>query len=184
MSKRTPAPKPAHYKVICVSFYTDDMARLDAAVAVFHGAGGNFCAGADLKAVARGDIKIAQPGEDGPAGMGPTRLLLGKPVIAAVDGPEYREFNFSPAGQWAAYRFLTCRERDAGFVPPAIPESSFQRHADGFQLTAQIAPELLPPASTFHIGLSAVIEAADAPVVLETPAPGIPDDLAYLRESR
>ena len=33
MSKRTPAPKPAHYKVICVSFYTDDMARLDAAVA-------------------------------------------------------------------------------------------------------------------------------------------------------
>ena len=39
MSKRTPAPKPAHYKVICVSFYTDDMARLDAAVAVLKARG-------------------------------------------------------------------------------------------------------------------------------------------------
>ncbi|WP_278314688.1 crotonase/enoyl-CoA hydratase family protein [Lolliginicoccus levis] len=57
-----------------------------ASVAVFHGAGGNFCAGADLKAVAKGDIDIAEPGEEGPAGMGPTRLLLSKPVIAAVDG--------------------------------------------------------------------------------------------------
>ncbi|WP_078322438.1 crotonase/enoyl-CoA hydratase family protein [Mycobacteroides chelonae] len=58
----------------------------DAAVAVLHGAGGNFCAGADLKAVANGDINIMQPDEEGPAGMGPTRLLLSKPVIAAVDG--------------------------------------------------------------------------------------------------
>ncbi|KAA0021157.1 crotonase/enoyl-CoA hydratase family protein [Antrihabitans cavernicola] len=58
----------------------------DASVAILYGAGGNFCAGADLKAVSRGDIKIAQPGEDGPAGMGPTRMLLSKPVIAAVDG--------------------------------------------------------------------------------------------------
>ncbi|RZS31211.1 enoyl-CoA hydratase [Herbihabitans rhizosphaerae] len=58
----------------------------DSSVAVLHGAGGNFCAGADLKAVARGDVRIVPPGEDGPAGMGPTRLLLGKPVIAAVEG--------------------------------------------------------------------------------------------------
>ncbi|ONI91516.1 enoyl-CoA hydratase [Actinosynnema sp. ALI-1.44] len=57
----------------------------DASVAVLHGRGGVFCAGADLKAVARRDVNIGAPGE-GPAGMGPTRLLLGKPVIAAVDG--------------------------------------------------------------------------------------------------
>lgn len=57
-----------------------------AAVAVLYGAGGNFCAGADLKAVARGDVRIAQPHEPGAAGMGPTRLLLNKPVIAAVEG--------------------------------------------------------------------------------------------------
>jgi enoyl-CoA hydratase len=57
----------------------------DASVAVLHGRGGNFCAGADLKAVARGDLRVGGPGE-GPAGMGPTRMLLSKPVIAAVEG--------------------------------------------------------------------------------------------------
>jgi enoyl-CoA hydratase len=54
-------------------------------VAVLHGRGGHFCAGADLKAVAGGELKVEAPGE-GPAGMGPTRLQLGKPVIAAVEG--------------------------------------------------------------------------------------------------
>jgi enoyl-CoA hydratase len=56
-----------------------------AAVAILYGRGGTFCAGADLKAVSRGDVVVGAPGE-GPAGMGPTRLLLGKPVIAAVEG--------------------------------------------------------------------------------------------------
>ncbi|MFC7614927.1 crotonase/enoyl-CoA hydratase family protein [Actinokineospora soli] len=54
-------------------------------VAVLHGAGGVFCAGADLKAVAEGRVSVGAPGE-GPAGMGPTRLALTKPVIAAVEG--------------------------------------------------------------------------------------------------
>jgi enoyl-CoA hydratase len=49
------------------------------AVAVLTGAGGTFCAGADLKAW---DNRI-EPDGDGP--MGPTRLRLGKPVIAAVE---------------------------------------------------------------------------------------------------
>lgn len=54
-------------------------------VAILTGADGNFCAGADLKAVAdgRGNKAVAS-GDYGP--MGPTRLELSKPVIAAVDG--------------------------------------------------------------------------------------------------
>ena len=56
------------------------------AVAVLHGTGGAFCAGADLKAVAEDRMPAAPPGEGLPA-MGPTRLRLGKPVIAAVEGP-------------------------------------------------------------------------------------------------
>lgn len=58
----------------------------DAAVAVLHGAGGTFCAGADLKAVAAGTMRAVPPGESNQGPMGPTRLLLGKPVIAAVEG--------------------------------------------------------------------------------------------------
>ncbi|MGN6635830.1 MAG: enoyl-CoA hydratase-related protein, partial [Oryzihumus sp.] len=50
-------------------------------VAVLTGAGGTFCSGADLKAVAEGAPLPPAPG-DGPAGMGPTRLTLSKPVIA------------------------------------------------------------------------------------------------------
>lgn len=56
----------------------------DAAVAILTGAGGTFCAGADLKAVAAGRGNRVETAGDGP--MGPTRLVLDKPVIAAVEG--------------------------------------------------------------------------------------------------
>jgi enoyl-CoA hydratase len=59
-------------------------ADADARVAVLFGEGGVFCAGADLKAVAEGKGNQVRPEGDGP--MGPTRMQLGKPVIAAVAG--------------------------------------------------------------------------------------------------
>ncbi|NUR90566.1 MAG: crotonase/enoyl-CoA hydratase family protein, partial [Nonomuraea sp.] len=52
----------------------------DAAVAVLWGEGGTFCSGADLKAL---DNHV---GEDGDGPMGPTRMRLSKPVVAAVAG--------------------------------------------------------------------------------------------------
>src|SRR6266542_2459666 len=57
----------------------------DSSVAVLAGAGGAFCAGADLKAIAAGAPPRMAPGGDGP--MGPTRLRLSKPVLAAIEGP-------------------------------------------------------------------------------------------------
>ena len=54
------------------------------AVAVLTGADGNFCAGFDLKALAREDSYRLSESGDGP--MGPTRMQLGKPVIAAIEG--------------------------------------------------------------------------------------------------
>jgi enoyl-CoA hydratase len=53
-------------------------------VAILTGQGEHFCAGADLKAYAAGDRRKLTDGGDGP--MGPTRLRLTKPVIAAVEG--------------------------------------------------------------------------------------------------
>lgn len=54
-------------------------------VAILTGANGNFCAGADLKAVAEGKGNpVLVEGDMGP--MGPSRLRLSKPVIAAVEG--------------------------------------------------------------------------------------------------
>lgn len=54
-------------------------------VAILTGAGGAFCAGADLKATATGGGNRMSAGEDGP--LGPTRLRLTKPVIATVEAP-------------------------------------------------------------------------------------------------
>jgi enoyl-CoA hydratase len=56
----------------------------DARVGVFGGSHGTFCAGADLKAFAAGAGNRVEPEGEGP--MGPTRMLLGKPVIAALAG--------------------------------------------------------------------------------------------------
>jgi enoyl-CoA hydratase len=56
----------------------------DAAVAVLWGDGGTFCAGADLKAM--GGERSNRVGYDGDGPMGPTRMVLSKPVIAAVSG--------------------------------------------------------------------------------------------------
>ena len=55
-----------------------------AAVAVLWGDGGTFCAGADLKAF--GTPETNQTHRTGPGPMGPTRMVLSKPVIAAVSG--------------------------------------------------------------------------------------------------
>jgi enoyl-CoA hydratase len=56
------------------------------AVAVLTGAGGTFCAGADLKALATGEPRPVSVSTRGNGPMGPTRMRLSKPVVAAVEG--------------------------------------------------------------------------------------------------
>ena len=57
----------------------------DASVAILQGAGGCFCAGADLKAISEGmSNPVREDGELAP--MGPSRMVLSKPVIAAIEG--------------------------------------------------------------------------------------------------
>src|SRR5262245_7739533 len=62
------------------SFSSDAQAK----VAVLWGEGGTFCAGADLKAIGTERSNRVAPDGDGP--MGPSRMLLDKPVIAAIEG--------------------------------------------------------------------------------------------------
>ena len=64
--------------------FRDFDASTSAKVAVLWGEGGQFCAGADLKAFAEGQGNRLEQTGDGP--MGPTRMQLSKPVVAAIEG--------------------------------------------------------------------------------------------------
>ena len=82
-------PTAAALSQAFLAFERDESAK----AAVLWGAGGTFCAGADLKAIAAGGekrnlVSAPKPGERlaGDAPMGPTRMRLTKPVIAAISG--------------------------------------------------------------------------------------------------
>jgi enoyl-CoA hydratase len=66
--------------------FRDFDADEDATVAILTGAGGAFCAGADLKALASDPERTNRVEPDGDGPMGPTRMVMSKPVIAAIEG--------------------------------------------------------------------------------------------------
>jgi enoyl-CoA hydratase len=83
--ERRNAIDPATATALADAFRTFDAAD-DASVAVLAGEGDHFCAGADLHAIAAGNVHRIDPDPDADGPLGPTRLRLSKPVIAAVEG--------------------------------------------------------------------------------------------------
>ena len=81
--------------------------------------------------------------------------------VANADEDAYCEFNFSPSGLWAAYRFTSYRQPDLAFQPATSPQTTLRHLADGFELDALIARELLPTGNSLALGLTAVIEPHD-----------------------
>lgn len=96
--------------------------------------------------------------------------------VAGADDTAYREFNFSPDGQWQAYGFTAYR---AGGPLACVdaPTMECATARGSLELRVRLRPELLPPGRRLRVGLSAVIEAPDGALsywALRHP-PGKPD---------
>lgn len=108
-------------------------------------------------------LRIPAPLAHGPAdGLWQHTCL--EAFVQQGDGPGYREFNFSPSGQWAVYRFDTERQRSPDDKPPwPGPALDVEQTLDTLRLLAWIPMALLPerPAA---VGLTAVIETRDGRV--------------------
>jgi hypothetical protein len=87
--------------------------------------------------------------------------------VMAGEGPEYREFNFSPSGEWAVYTFSgyrNARIQESGLQdelsPELYPAIKVHRTTDRLELAAEICQGLLPPGRPLRLGLSAIVEDA------------------------
>jgi hypothetical protein len=96
--------------------------------------------------------------------------------VMREDGPGYREFHFSPSGEWAVYAFRDYRdggELDIELAPGIVVRRTLNR----LELDAEICQDFLPPGRPLRLGLSAVVEDADGELsywALRHP-PGKPD---------
>lgn len=102
-------------------------------------------------------LAVPAPQPAGPAD-GLWRHTCLEAFVQDGDGPGYREFNFSPSGQWAVYRLAAERERCVPDAPPAIgPVITSERGAHALRLRVWVPRGLLPDVPG-RVGLTAVIE--------------------------
>lgn len=86
------------------------------------------------------------------------------PSPSAAPLTAYHEFNFSPAGHWAAYAFAAERQRQTTAAPLPAPHSHTRLQTRRLDVHAHIPAAALPPLAPGHcwaLGLSAVLQAAD-----------------------
>lgn len=88
------------------------------------------------------------------------RTTCAELFIAAAGSSAYREFNFSPSGDWAVYDFADTRQRVADPVVATAPRVVAERAADTLTVRVTLAPDLLP-AAPWRAALCVVVEAAD-----------------------
>lgn len=96
--------------------------------------------------------------------------------VAGVGEAAYREFNFSPSGQWQAYAFTGYRA--GGSLEPAhAPDIVFDARPEGLTLDVRLHCANLPAAKRLKLGLCAVLEHADGSLSFWAlrHAPGKPD---------
>lgn len=105
-------------------------------------------------------LRVPPPHPPAPAD-GLWRHTCCEAFVAVAGAPAYREFNFSPSGEWAAYAFTSPRRRDETFRAPGAPRLAWRRDADAFELVVELDAACLPVGDPVDIGLSVVAEDVD-----------------------
>ena len=108
-------------------------------------------------------LRLPAPTTPGPAD-GLWQNSCFEAFIGASGDTAYREFNFSPSGQWAAYRFSSERVRDPASETRIDPVMNWQSSSDGLSLQVWLPLHALPPVHperSWDLGLSAVIQTTD-----------------------
>ncbi len=111
-----------------------------------------------------GRLRLPEPAPHGPAD-GLWQHTCFEAFVGATGDAAYREFNFAPSGQWAAYRFSAERQRDTtaeAAQAPVSPSIELNPAADRLCLQAWLPLHALPdPTAPWDVGLTAVIETTD-----------------------
>lgn len=124
------------------------------------------CAGLLLRYEVTGDVTalaVPAPAMPGKAD-GLWQHTCFEAFVAVPGEPAYREFNFSPSGQWAAYHFFDERVRDTvaeTAQPPFSPQMDIAMQAHALVLQVWLPTGALPltlPGEALQLGLSAVVE--------------------------
>ena len=81
--------------------------------------------------------------------------------ISTAVSPGYREYNFSPSGQWAVYDFGAYRQPTPARQAVPVPNIRFSQRSDHLQLDVRLPPSSLPHIDTLRCALAVVLEARD-----------------------
>ena len=158
-----PDTKPPHSLIHHPATPAPVVSRIDARVEVLPDGGALFffCL--------RGDMARLRVPDEAPSAR--TDLLWEHTCFEAFVGVRgetaYREFNFSPSGQWASYTFTEYRRRveaQSEEFERASPQIVTRRTAGRLELEARVGPNWLPPSprrQPWEIGLTAVVETDD-----------------------
>lgn len=118
--------------------------------------------GLRLRYVFSGPLALVKLPDDGPATRvdGLWQHTCCEAFVATPGEASYREFNFSPSGAWAAYRFSDYRSVAALPLGP-VPTITCQLSADRLLVDVVLDAAWLPREPALNIGLSVVVEASD-----------------------
>lgn len=107
------------------------------------------------------DLRVPTPHAPAPAGA-LWRTTCCEIFLGTIGQPAYREFNFSPSGQWTHYDFADTRQPAPRPFDCPAPAQSCERSEDLLSLTASLPKTALPMGDTLRIALAVVLEASDS----------------------